>query len=122
MSTPTMMVPIEHLLQIGIGEATNIHYQLTPDELVQQTVSLGQGELNSTGALVIKTGEFTGRSPQDKFIVKDAITANTVHWNNFNIPIEEKYFDQLRKKLLIPLIPSHCIDYNYYHINIGGCW
>ena len=99
MSTPTMMVPIEHLLQIGIGESTNIHYQLTPDELVQQTVSLGQGELNSTGALVIKTGEFTGRSPQDKFIVKDAITANTVHWNNFNIPIEEMYFDQLRKKL-----------------------
>ncbi|MFX7167369.1 phosphoenolpyruvate carboxykinase (ATP), partial [Acinetobacter baumannii] len=43
---------------------------------------------------------FTGRSPQDKFIVKDAITENTVHWNNYNIPIEEKYFLQLRTKVL----------------------
>lgn len=99
MSTTSLMVPIEHLLQLGISESKHIHYQLSPDELVQQTVSLGQGELNSTGALVIQTGEFTGRSPQDKFIVKDAITENTVHWNNFNQPIDEKYFFQLRKKL-----------------------
>jgi phosphoenolpyruvate carboxykinase (ATP) len=56
--------------------------------------------LNDTGALVIKTGEFTGRSPNDKFIVKDEVTENTVHWNNFNIPIEEKYFLQLKKKVL----------------------
>ena len=100
MSVPTMMVPTESLLQLGIGELTNIHYQLTPEELVQQTIENGQGELNSTGALVIKTGEFTGRSPQDKFIVKDSITENTVHWNNFNLPIEEKYFLQLQKKLI----------------------
>lgn len=100
MSVPTMMVPTENLLKLGIGESTHIHYQLTPEELVQQTVANGQGELNSTGALCIKTGEFTGRSPQDKFIVKDAITENTVHWNNFNLPIEEKYFLQLKKKLL----------------------
>ncbi|MGL1245543.1 phosphoenolpyruvate carboxykinase (ATP), partial [Vibrio parahaemolyticus] len=50
---------------------------------------------NNTGALCINTGEFTGRSPQDKFTVKDAITENSVHWNNFNNPIEEKYFFQL---------------------------
>jgi phosphoenolpyruvate carboxykinase (ATP) len=83
-----------------LSDATNVHYQLSPDELVQQAVELGQGELNDTGALVIKTGEFTGRSPQDKFIVKDAITENSVHWNNFNLPIDEKYFHQLKKKLL----------------------
>jgi phosphoenolpyruvate carboxykinase (ATP) len=95
-----MNVPMEKLLQLGLSEATNVHYQLSPDELVQQAVELGQGELNDTGALVIKTGEFTGRSPQDKFIVKDAITENSVHWNNFNLPIDEKYFHQLKKKLL----------------------
>jgi phosphoenolpyruvate carboxykinase (ATP) len=100
MSVPTMIIPMEKLLQLGLSDATNIHYQLSPDELVQQAVDLGQGELNDTGALVIKTGEFTGRSPQDKFIVKDAVTENSVHWNNFNLPIEEKYFHQLKKKLL----------------------
>jgi phosphoenolpyruvate carboxykinase (ATP) len=100
MSAPTMMVPKGNLLKIGIGEYTNIHYQLSPGELVQQTVANGQGKLNNTGALVIKTGEFTGRSPLDKFIVKDSVTENTVHWNNFNLPINEKYFNQLKKKLL----------------------
>ncbi|HEX8332416.1 MAG TPA: phosphoenolpyruvate carboxykinase (ATP) [Segetibacter sp.] len=100
MSVPTMVIPMEKLLQLGLSDATNIHYQLSPDELVQQAVDMGQGELNDTGALVIKTGEFTGRSPQDKFIVKDAITENSVHWNNFNLPIDEKYFHELKKKLL----------------------
>ncbi|WP_207495661.1 phosphoenolpyruvate carboxykinase (ATP) [Aridibaculum aurantiacum] len=100
MSVPTIMIPLEKILQVGLPETTNIHYQLTPDELVQQAVERGQGELNDTGALVVKTGEFTGRSPQDKFIVKDSITENTVHWNNFNLPIDEKYFHQLKKKVL----------------------
>ena len=100
MSLPTITIPTEKLLQIGLSEATNIHYQLTPEELVHQAIERGQGELNDTGALVIKTGEFTGRSPLDKFIVKDSITENTVHWNNFNIPIDEKYFKQLKKKLI----------------------
>ena len=59
---------------------------------------MGEGVLNDTGALVINTGEFTGRSPKDKFIVKDEITADTVHWNEFNIPIEEKYFDTFIQK------------------------
>jgi phosphoenolpyruvate carboxykinase (ATP) len=49
---------------------------------------------------VINTGKFTGRSPKDKFTVKDAITAHTVHWNEFNIAIEEKYFLGLKEKML----------------------
>jgi phosphoenolpyruvate carboxykinase (ATP) len=97
---PTLTVPTEKLLQLGISDKTNIHYQLEPTELTSQTVALGQGALNDTGALVIKTGEFTGRSPKDKFIVKDDITANTVHWNNFNIAIEPKYYHQLKSKVL----------------------
>ena len=96
----TIQIPTEKLLQLGIAESVNIHYHLNPDELVEQALERNQGVLNDTGALCINTGEFTGRSPLDKFIVKDAITADTVHWNNFNIPIEEKYFLQLRTKLL----------------------
>src|SRR5687768_2500128 len=100
MAIPTMIAPARKFLKTGIAEATNIHYQLSPEELIQQAVDLEQGELNDTGALVIRTGEFTGRSPLDKFIVKDDLTQNSVHWNNFNIPIDEKYFYQLKKKLL----------------------
>ncbi len=101
MSLPTTLsIPSEKLLQLGISEATNIHYQLSPEELTDQTVLRGQGVLNDKGALCIKTGEFTGRSPQDKFIVKDDLTESTVHWNNFNIPIADEYYQQLKKKVL----------------------
>jgi phosphoenolpyruvate carboxykinase (ATP) len=58
-----------------------------------------QGELSDNGALCVHTGKFTGRSPQDKFIVKDQETAYTVNWNQFNIPIEESHFLNLRSKL-----------------------
>ena len=77
-----------------------VHYQLNPEELIDHTLQRGEGVICNTGALCINTGEFTGRCPQDKFIVKDAITENTVNWNNFNQPIAEKYFHQLKKKLL----------------------
>lgn len=100
MSIPqTIQIPTKNLLQLGVTNS-NVHYQLSPEELVEQTLQRQQGILNNTGALCINTGEFTGRSPLDKFIVKDDITANTVHWNNFNIPIDEKYFLQLRSKVL----------------------
>lgn len=100
MIAPTIMPSIKNLSAIGLSGHTGIHYQLSPSELVEQTILRGQGVLNDTGALCIRTGAFTGRSPKDKFIVKDSITENTIDWNNFNIPIEEKYFHQLRKKLL----------------------
>jgi phosphoenolpyruvate carboxykinase (ATP) len=100
MIATSIMIPAKQLQQLGLTQNTGIHFQLSSPELVEQTVLRGQGVLNDTGALCIQTGEFTGRSPNDKFIVKDAITENTIDWNKFNIPIDEKYFFQLKKKLL----------------------
>ena len=90
--------PMVSLKNIGIKNA-RIHYQLPPKTLVEQAIIREQGDLNDTGALCIKTGKFTGRSPQDKFIVKDDITCNQINWNNYNIPISERFFLQLRHKL-----------------------
>ena len=84
----------------GLKTSKTIHFQLSPEELSQQSVARNEAVLNDTGALVIKTGKFTGRSPKDRFIVKDAITADAVNWNDFNIPIEEKYFLQLKEKMM----------------------
>ena len=100
MIAPTMMMSKKKLLALGLSANNGVHYQLSPEELVEQTILRGEGVLNNTGALCIRTGEFTGRSPKDKFIVKDSITENSVDWNNFNIPIEEKYFHQLQRKML----------------------
>ncbi len=100
MISPTIQLDTKKLLQLGLSSNIGIHYQLTPEELVEQAVLRSQGVLNNTGALCIKTGKFTGRSPQDKFIVKDEITQDTVHWNNFNIAIEEHHFLGLKSKVL----------------------
>ena len=100
MSVPTISIPVDKLVAQGLRVANNIHYQLLPQELVQDTLRLGEGVLNNTGALVIRTGEFTGRSPKDKYTVKDEITSSSVHWNDFNIPIDEKYFHIIRKKIV----------------------
>lgn len=98
MSAPIFTIPVKDFLQLGLKNTESIHYQLTPEELVNDTLRIGEGVLNDTGALVIKTGKFTGRSPKDKFTVKDELTADSVHWNDFNIPIAPEYFDLVYKK------------------------
>ena len=99
MSLPTVAIPTTDLLKLGLRTSHNIHYQLSPEELIADTLRLGEGVLSDNGALVIRTGEFTGRCPRDKFIVKDEVTATTVDWNNFNLPIDEKYYDVISRKI-----------------------
>lgn len=77
-----------------------VHYQLKPEELVLQTLDLGQGMLNHSGALCVDTGEFTGRSPKDKFTVKDEVTEETVDWGEVNQPFSPDNFDRLHDKML----------------------
>ncbi|MBC7887566.1 MAG: phosphoenolpyruvate carboxykinase (ATP) [Ferruginibacter sp.] len=126
MSVPTMpAIPKNALINLGLQMAADIHYQFSPEELVEQTLELGQGVLSDTGALVVNTGEFTGRSPKDRFIVKDNLTKDSVNWNEFNIPFEAKYFDQLYAKMMTYLGEKEiwvrdcyaCADLNY-RINI----
>jgi phosphoenolpyruvate carboxykinase (ATP) len=99
MPISTVTIPTQNLRHIGLNNPDSIRYQLSPDELVQDTLRRGEGVLNDTGALVIKTGEFTGRSPKDKFTVKDETTSDSVNWNEFNLPIEPRYFDIIFKQV-----------------------
>lgn len=78
----------------------DIFYQLLPEDLISHALEKGEAILSDTGALVIDTGEFTGRSPKDRFIVKNDETDKTINWNDFNQPIEEKYFMPLFKKMM----------------------
>lgn len=99
MQVSSVRNPVADLLELGIVQTNQVFYQLKPSELVSQAVALGQGIITSSGALSVNTGQFTGRSPKDKFIVKDALTAATVHWNDFNIPISEDSFDRLYSRI-----------------------
>ncbi|MER3375498.1 MAG: phosphoenolpyruvate carboxykinase (ATP) [Allomuricauda sp.] len=78
----------------------NFQYQLSPDELHDITIEKGMGKEASSGALAVNTGEFTGRSPMDRFIVKDAITEDKIWWGNINIPFESEKFDKLYDKVI----------------------
>lgn len=78
----------------------NIRKNLPPQELKQQSLLLGLAKPSQSGALVISTGKFTGRSPKDKFFVREKDSAAAIDWNDFNIPMEEGYFQQLKKDLL----------------------
>lgn len=91
---------IRNVFSRGLYSSGNIHYQLSPEELIADTLNRREGILDHKGALVINTGEFTGRSPKDKFIVRDTVTENTVNWNEFNLPIAPKYFDIIYKKAI----------------------
>ena len=87
------------LAYLGLKHVSTAHWNMTPAELVEETILLSQGILTNTGALAIDTGEFTGRSPQDKFIVKDASTENSVWWSQFNIPFDSDKFTSLYERM-----------------------
>ncbi|ELR69350.1 Phosphoenolpyruvate carboxykinase [Fulvivirga imtechensis AK7] len=76
------------------------HWNLSPERLAEISVEKGQAERTNTGAISVDTGEFTGRSPKDRFIVKDDVTENAVWWGNINIPFESDKFDQLYDKMV----------------------
>ena len=86
------------LERYGIKNA-EVQYQLSPKELHDITIEKGQGVEASSGALAVNTGEFTGRSPKDRFIVKDAITKDKVWWGDINIPFDPDKFDALYDKV-----------------------
>ncbi len=92
----TKTISLEHY---GIKSA-KVNYQLSPDELHKITIEKGQGIEANSGALSVNTGEFTGRSPKDRFIVKDDITRDHVWWGNVNIPFPTDMFDKLYVKVV----------------------
>jgi phosphoenolpyruvate carboxykinase (ATP) len=93
-------VPKEHDLgKIGLQNVDNAFWNLTPAELVEETIIQGLGVLTNTGALAIDTGEFTGRSPKDRFIVEDEITRDAVWWGDINIKFDAAKFDALYNRM-----------------------
>ncbi|SEK58120.1 phosphoenolpyruvate carboxykinase (ATP) [Parapedobacter koreensis] len=86
---------IPDLSYLFIQNARNVHYQKKTAELVEHAVIKSEGLLADSGALCVDTGYFTGRTPYDRFIVRDACTENTVWWGNINQPLAEESFEYL---------------------------
>lgn len=86
------------LSKYGITD-TVAHWNLSPEELQRITVEKGMGKETANGTLSVNTGKFTGRSPQDRFLVKDNYTKDRVWWGKTNKPISPENFDFLQSEI-----------------------
>jgi phosphoenolpyruvate carboxykinase (ATP) len=99
-TTKKLNMTTNSIVEKVLNKAGKAHINLTPAELVQHAITNGEGVLTDTGALMADTGEFTGRSPKDKFCVSDAKTENTVWWGDVNQKFEPAKFDALLEKVI----------------------
>ena len=88
--------PLDYL---RFSTSEKLHYNLSPAELIEQSLARREGHLTSTGALMADTGTFTGRSPKDRYIVLDQKTKDSVWWGDINIPFDSEQFDSLLVKM-----------------------
>jgi len=79
---------------------SNAKVQLSVSQLVEKVIRRGEGQLTSTGSVSVSTGKYTGRSPKDKFIVKEPSTVDKIDWGTVNQPISQQHFDNLYTKVL----------------------
>ena len=91
----------------GLSNVGTAYWNLGSAELVEHAVRLGEGQLAANGALVAETGSRTGRSPNDKFLVKSTPSQELVNWGKINVPIERARFDKLRKDMIASLTGKH---------------
>ena len=73
----------DQLVAFGITPQS-IHRNLPVEKLVEQSIETNEGMLTSTGSLSVKTGKYTGRSPQDRYIIYDDETHETIDWGDVN--------------------------------------
>ncbi|HTM50449.1 MAG TPA: phosphoenolpyruvate carboxykinase (ATP) [Bryobacteraceae bacterium] len=107
-----MLTDNKHIANVGLNPSTfgldqhgirniNIAYwNLGTSQLLEHAVQRREGVFSADGSFVVHTGQFTGRSPKDKFVVRDEVTDHTVQWGAVNQPMSEAHFERLYNKML----------------------
>ena len=85
---------------LGIINVTAVYRNLTPAQLTEHALRRGEGTLSNTGALVVKTGKYTGRSANDKFIVDTPAVHDEIAWGKVNRPIDKARYDAIYSKVV----------------------
>ncbi len=88
------------LEQHGIANVGSVYWNLSTARLYEEAIRRREGRLAHLGPLVVRTGQHTGRAPNDKFIVKEPTSADKVWWGKVNRPLEAAKFDALHRRLL----------------------
>ncbi len=101
-----MTIPTEHvhssvgLEAYGLSEVKQAYWNLSPAEFYEHALRNREGRLTDKGALRVLTGQYTGRSPKDKFIVDQPSVHDEIWWGNINQPVSEAVFDRLYNKVI----------------------
>lgn len=94
---------LKSLRNIGILPDKEVYWNLSEPQLISQTLKKSQGIITRSGALACDTGEFTGRSPKDKYIVMDDTTKDSIWWGEVNQPFSPEDFERLYDSVITHL-------------------
>lgn len=102
MNTDYTKQPKSHigLDYLGLKNQKDVLWNLNPSELYEQAILNGEATLTDKMALLVHTGKYTGRSPNDKFVVKEPSVENDIDWGKVNQPTTPEVFDNLHKKVV----------------------
>ena len=88
-----------HLHALGLTDLGPIHYNLKPPVLYEMALAQNEGQLAAQGPLCTRTDPYTGRSPKDRFLVRDATNIDTINWGPVNRPTDAETFNRLQQRL-----------------------
>ena len=87
------------LEKLGIIAPKAVYRNLSIPALVEKALQANEGSLSETGALVVNTGKYTGRSPDDKFVVDYPSIHDEIAWGKVNVPMDVETFDKIYNKM-----------------------
>jgi len=89
----------ESLKQLGLRNLGRVHWNLSTPALYEEAIRRHEALLSHLGPLVVRTGQFTGRLPKDKFIVRESGSESKIWWGKVNRPIEQARFEAIQHRL-----------------------
>ena len=89
----------ESLRRLGLGNLGRVYWDLSTPALYEEAIRRYEGMLSHLGPLVIRTGQYTGRSPNDKFLVREPSSESRIWWGKVNRPFSPEKFDALKARL-----------------------
>jgi len=100
MATTTRLHSSVDLSEHGIDAAGTVHWNPSTSQLYMDAIVRGEGRIAEGGPLAVDTGEHTGRSPKDKFVVREPGSEDRIWWGDVNAEISEEHFERLRDKVV----------------------
>ena len=88
------------LAAVGLSPTGIVHWNLSANDLIDLAVARGEGVLSAHGALVTETGDRTGRSPNDKFIVDEEQSSQHINWGEVNVSTSREVYENLKQKVI----------------------